>query len=285
MDDSHFSSVTKFVGEKKNNGAKGGGEGNSGTWNILSALARKSAPLEKSYFRKGIFPFLSFFFFFFFFFAVFGFKISFGCPPFYPPEMSSSPRRGFLSSFEFHRWCTAAMYFEIQSSSERFPPPPPPAHPPPSHLPDLSFSHMLLLTWVVAGWRTDHNPSSQPDWIPIVTIQQQQQQIVGFFANTTSFLPSSHCVRLRPWQLSSLSAHWLSPWPDDSRDQIWGEVGRGGGRLAGRASWVWTGRLWTQLLLINCGGGELRMILCGRKLSFVVRNWGLFCSCFGSFIN
>lgn len=27
MDDSHFNSVIKFVGEKKNNGAKGGGGG------------------------------------------------------------------------------------------------------------------------------------------------------------------------------------------------------------------------------------------------------------------
>jgi hypothetical protein len=60
---------------------------------------------------------------------------------------------------------------------------------------------------------------------------------------------------------SPLWAHWLSPWTDDSRERV-----------------CVLGLDWTvvdpQLLLINCAG-ELRMIFCGRKLSFVVRNWGL----------
>jgi hypothetical protein len=48
---------------------------------------------------------------------------------------------------------------------------------------------MLLLTGLLPGGiLTTIRHHNQPDWIPIVTIQQQKQQIVGFFANTIFFL-------------------------------------------------------------------------------------------------
>jgi hypothetical protein len=61
-----------------------------------------------------------------------------------------------------------------------------------------------------------------------------------------------------------------------SRDQILGEVGRG---EDGRESVSGLdGRVVDPTVANNkkLWGGELRMILCDRKLSFVVRNWDLF---------
>jgi hypothetical protein len=115
---------------------------------------------------------------------------------------------------------------------------------------------------VVAGWHTDHNPSSQPYRIPIVTIQQQQTncRLLCKYNFLRSFLPLIVCGLGHG--SSALSAHWLSPWTtDDSRGiKFWGKWGGGGWRPGECLGSGQDGRLWTQLLLINCGG-----------------SWGWFC--------
>ncbi len=217
--------------------------------------ARKSAPLKKSYFRKGGL-FLSFFFFLlFFFFAVFGFKFSFGCPPIYSHQVPPPPEGAFIE-FQIPQmmygsnvlWNTIIVRAVLPAPSACPPLPSPPTF-------GIFFHECSHTNLVVAGWHTDHNPSSQPDSIPILTLQQQQN------CRLLCKIRLSHCVRLRPSQLSSLGTLTQSVDGWQAGIKFWGKWG--GGRTAGRVSRVWTGGLWTQLLLIikNCGGGS----------------WGWFC--------